>query len=153
MKNTNEQVKPLLKDTYIAVIKNSLGSKTFQNFYAKVADEKRDIMRGGALSCAFFVSSITTLFGLTERIHGTVVGTENDLIESGWEKTEEPEVGSIIVWREIDFNGEKHKHIGFYIGEEQAISNSCFDKVPKQHHWTFVGQRKVQYIFRNEKLN
>lgn len=153
MKNDTQQVIPLIKDTYLAIIKNSLGSKIFQNFYAEVEGKKQDIMKGGELSCAFFVSSITTLFDLSKKVHGTVDTTERDLFESGWKQIEIPKIGSIIIWNEKDFDGEKHKHIGFYIGNDQAISNNCFEKVPKRHHWTFEDKRKVISILWNGKLN
>lgn len=153
MKNDAQQVIPLIKDTYLAVIKNSLGSKMFQHFYAEVDGVKQDIMKGGELSCAFFVSSITTLFDFTTKVHGTVNNTEKDLLESGWKHIENPEIGSVIIWDEMDFNAEKHKHIGFYVGNDQAISNSCFEKVPKQHHWTFADKREVIRILWNERLN
>ena len=153
MLNDLRQVIPLMKDTYLAVIENSLDSKMFQNFYAEVDGKKQDIMRAGELSCAFFVSSITTLFDLTKKNHGTVKGVEKDLLESGWQEIENPKIGSVIIWDEMDFDGEKHKHIGFYMGNEQAISNSYFKKVPKRHHWTFNDKIKIIGIFWSNKLN
>jgi hypothetical protein len=80
-------------------------------------------------------------------------GTIKDLNESGWIEIKNPHVGSIIVWDEMDFDGEKHKHIGFYIGNKKAISNSFFKKVPTEHHWTFEGKRRGTNIFWNDKLN
>jgi len=56
MKKPN--IKIILFDTYMSRIKNSVDSKIFQNLYAKYNNIKRDILDGGDLSCAMFVSSI-----------------------------------------------------------------------------------------------
>ncbi len=158
-----EKVIPILFDTYIAIIKNSVGSKIFRNSYAKVNGKKKDILRNGKLSCAFFVSSILALFPLFGLIkyppHGTVDGTIRDLEESGWEKIKNPKVGSILVWEKIDYGNKNfHKHIGFYIGGSKAISTSNVKHgKPTIHHWTYGIKgnqpiRKVEAIFWNKKL-
>ena len=59
-----QKVIPILFDTYIVVIKNSVGSNIFRNSYAKVNGKKKDILKNGKVSCAFFVSSILALFPL-----------------------------------------------------------------------------------------
>ena len=158
-----QKVIPILFDTYIAVIKNSVGSKIFRNSYAKVNGKKKDILKNGEVSCAFFVSSILALFPLFGLIkyppHGTVDGTVRDLEQSGWKKIKKPKIGSIIVWEKIDF-GDKdfHKHIGFYIGNNKAISNSSKWKYPTIHRWTYGIKenrpvRKIEAIFWNKKLD
>jgi hypothetical protein len=46
-----------------------------------------------------------------------------------------------------------HKHIGFYIGNNRAISNnSVHDGGPAEHDWTFEGKRKVEAVLWSEKL-
>lgn len=157
------KVIPILFDTYIAVIKNSVSSNIFRNSYAKINGKKQDILRNGELSCAFFVSSILALFPLFELIkyppHATVDGTIKDLENSGWKKINKPKVGSIIVWEKNDSgNGNIHKHIGFYIGNNKAISNNSKLKQPVEHHWTFGAlknqpTRKIESIFWSDKLN
>ncbi len=159
-----QKVIPIIFDTYIAVIKNSVGSKMFRNSYAKINDKKTDILQNGMLSCAFFVSSILVLFKLIKEIHGTVDGTVRDLEQSGWQKTTKPKIGSVIVWEKIDFGNKNfHKHIGFYIGNNKAISTNNFKNNFKKrqiviHHWTYGIKRnkpirKVEQIFWNKKLN
>ncbi|MBI4920090.1 CHAP domain-containing protein [Candidatus Azambacteria bacterium] len=167
----NIKVVPVLFDTYIAIIKNSVGSKIFRNSYAKVNGKKEDILRNGKVSCAFFVSSILALFPLFKLVkyppHGTVSGTIKDLKESGWKSAKggsafggkKPKVGSILVWEKID-TGDKefHGHIGFYIGNNKAISMSDGKKTPEIHHWTYgvkkgAPARKIEAIFWNNKLN
>jgi len=39
-----QKVIPILFDTYIAVIKNSVGSKIFRNSYAKINNKKTDLL-------------------------------------------------------------------------------------------------------------
>ena len=152
MPNSEKQkVVPMLNDTYLAVIKNSIGSKLFRNLYAKVGGKKIDITENGNLSCAIFVSSILVLFKLIKDVHATVNGTVRDLKESSWVEIKKPKIGCILVWVEKDFgNGRLHKHIGFYIGKEKAISNDFRRGYPTKHDWKF---RKIEAMFWNPILN
>jgi len=121
----------------------------FQNWYVEKDAEQIDVMNGGEYSCAFFVSTITTIFDLSQRPHATVKSTLEDLQESAWKEVDEFVEGAILLWEEE--NG--HFHIGFYIGNDRAISNSTINKVPKEHDVNFDGTRKVLKIFVNDKLN
>ena len=91
------------------------------------------------MSCAFFVSAILTLVGLAKSIHGTVDSTVKELVESGWVEITEPKIGAVVVWEKEIVDGEEHKHIGFCVSHNEAISNSSIKKVPN--------------IFWHEKLN
>jgi hypothetical protein len=140
-------VTPLLYDTYIAVINNSVGAKMFRNLYASVNGKKEDITRNGNLSCAVFLSSILFLFKLIKEPHATVASTVKDLEASGWKQIDKPRVGSILVWSEKKFGKLRcHKHIGFYIGKNKAVSNSDKLRCPVKHDWQFNGKRKVELI-------
>lgn len=154
MSTKNKQkVTPLMFDTYLAVIQNSIGSKLFRNFYAKVNDKRGDIMRNGELSCAFYVSSILALFKLIKEVHGTIDSTVKDLKKSGWKEIGKPKIGSVLVWEKIDFGSNNiHKHIGFFIGGNKAISNSCKLGYPTEHHWTFGAKRKIEMVLWNPKV-
>lgn len=132
---TKIKVVPLRKETYLQVIKNSVGTNMFRNCYAEVNGEKRDITDDGDLSCAFFVSSILTVFRLIKEVHAAVSGTVKDLEDSGWQKTAEPKPGDVVVWAEqTDEKGESHGHIGFCIGENQAVSNNSQARTPTIHN-------------------
>ncbi len=154
-----KQIRPIFYETYIAVIRNSIGTNLFRNFYAKIDGKKIDITKNGIFSCAFFVSSILLLFKLIRKIHGTVKETVRDFKKSNWKRIKKPKVGSILVWEAIDFGkGDFHKHIGFYIGSNKAISNSSKLRKPVIHHWTFGTKnkrpkRKIEAIYWNKKLN
>jgi len=141
----NPQIKRLVFDTYLAVIENSVGSMMFKNLYIEENGVKRDAMKDGWLSCAFYVSTILYMFKFIDGIHGTVEVTEKDLKKNGWMEITEPVVGSVIVWKEgATTNG--HTHIGFYVGENMAISNDSWKKCPLKGDWKFDGKREVAMI-------
>jgi len=149
----SEKIVIALYDSYINAIRNSIGSKIFKNYYAYVNGKKRDILRDGNLSCAVYVSSILLLFGLTDRIHTTVKDTVFSLHKYGWSKINRSRIGAILVWEAKKFpNGETHKHIGFYIGKGQAISNSSKLKSPIVHNWTYNNKRPIENIFWNRRF-
>jgi hypothetical protein len=152
-------VKVVLKESYIKAIRNSVGSNLFRNLYAYVNGKKKDILEDGALSCAAFTSSILYLFKLVADIHATIRGTTADLEKSGWTKITKPREGAVLVWEaQGSGSGKAHKHIGFYIGKNKAVSNHFKKHHPILHHWTFGTKngrpvRKVEQIFWNKKLN
>jgi len=145
----------LLKDTYSAVINNAVGCHMFRNSYALVDGVKKDILEDGTLSCAFFVSSVLVWSALIKEVHATVRSTVKDLLDSGWESIPEPRVGAVLVWEACDFGVEYgvHKHIGFYIGDEKAISHSDTEKQPVVHSFNFNGERNIEQILWNKKLD
>lgn len=148
------KITPLLSDTYLALIKNSVGAQFFQTLFARVHGRKKNILNGGELSCAFFVSAVLLLTKLIKEPHATVTGTEKDMRRCGWKQTQTLKRGSVIVW------GKKHghKHIGFYLGGEKAVSNSTARKVPVLHHFTFGTRnekpvRRIEAIYWHKNLN
>lgn len=151
--NKNSKVIPLFYKTYLAVIKNSLYCSLFRNFYAKVDGRETDITQNGNLSCAFFVSTLLVTFGLIKRVHATVKGTIKDLKKSGWRMIKNPRKGSVLIWEaKKEENGKSYEHIGFYIGDKMAISNSSKIGKPALHHWTFgvkngAPVRKIKAVF------
>jgi len=145
-----KKVTPILADTYLAVIKNSIGSEMFRNLYAEVNGQKTDITKNGDLSCAYYVSSVLYLFKLIGEIHATVRGTIKDLEKSGWVEVGKPKAGCVLVWKEMDFDGEdRHRHIGFYIGEEKAVCNDYKLGYPTEFNWKY---REIESILWHPKL-
>lgn len=127
-----------MKDTYLTMIRNSVGSNLFRTLYADIDGKKEDILRDGDLSCSSFVSSILYHFRLLKDVHATVEGTLRDLNASGWVKSDTPIPGAVLLWEEaVQARGELHPHLGFAIADDQAISNSSSEGVPQQHHITF----------------
>ncbi|MBI2451258.1 MAG: hypothetical protein HYV52_02915 [Parcubacteria group bacterium] len=152
------KVEPILFDSYLAMIKNSVGSRSFRNFYAYADESKKDIVKGGSLSCAFFVSSILLFFRLIKEPHLTVAGLVKGMEKSGWREIRKPQIGAVLVWEAVIQNNEPHKHIGFYWKANKAISNSSRLRKPISHHWTFgikSGKpvRRIERIFWHPKLD
>lgn len=119
----------------------------FRNFWVFDDGKEKDAMRNGELSCAFYVSSVLTLSGLIEKIHGTVASTTEDMEKSGWHKIKKPRIGSVLIWEKQTFGDKDHAHIGFYIGRNRAISNSADRGFPIRHDWQFNGSRKIEAIY------
>ncbi|MFZ3008954.1 MAG: hypothetical protein WA048_00800, partial [Minisyncoccia bacterium] len=71
--------------------------------------------------------------------------TVKDLKKNGWIETTEPIIGSIVVWREgKTTNG--HSHIGFYVGDNKAVSTDSWKKTVEKNDWKFDGKREVAEI-------
>lgn len=130
-------VQLLPRETYLAMIRNAVHSQQYRNCYALVDGKKKDITQDGKTSCAFFASSVLHRFGLIQKPHITVPGTERDLVESGWKRIHKPILGCIIFWEMKKNNDEQHGHIGFFVGTRKAISTSSSKGVVALHHWTF----------------
>ncbi|MBN2094004.1 MAG: hypothetical protein JW740_01360 [Candidatus Zambryskibacteria bacterium] len=138
----------------VAYAKNSIGSNIFRNVYFDVDGQKVDLTEDGNLSCAVFVSSILYLLKLIKDTHITVASTLKDMQNSGWFEIQEPKLGCILVWEEKDFgDGRKHKHLGFYVGDDKAVSNNPESGYPTEHDWDEYDKRKVEMIFWNKKLD
>lgn len=133
-----------LKKSYLAMIKNSIGSKMFRNRYFFIRDKSKDILENGFLSCAFYVSSVLYLNGLISAIHCTVDGTVKDMRKSGWQKIKKPATGSVLVWEK---GKDGHKHIGFYIGKNLAVSNNSTKKTPTKHKLHYQGRKIIEVYF------
>jgi len=108
----------------------------------------------------FFVSSILKLFNLIKEFHFTVMGTEKDLKQSGWKRipiSAKMPKGSVLIWEKQSSSDkkkrERHYHIGFYIGEEKAVSIWAYHNFPVIHHYlTYRKARKVIGAYWNPKI-
>ncbi len=147
-------MKLLFFENYLAFIRNSLDTQMFRNLWAEVDGIKKDLTEDGNLSCALFVSSLLGIFKLIKEPHATVDGTLRDLAETGWQEIKEPRVGCILVWAKIDFreNLGEHRHIGFYVGNNRAVSNDSKEGCPREHGYLFDGSRQIEKIFWHPKL-
>ncbi|MHB1163503.1 MAG: hypothetical protein ACYCZZ_03220 [Minisyncoccota bacterium] len=127
----------LQKESYLAMIRNAEGTHLFRNLYATVDGDRQDILKDGQLSCAAFVSFVLHSFYLVETPHATVAGLERDLLNSGWHKVETPSPGDVLVWESKLQGDAETAHVGFYLGDDHAISNDWQMRVPAKHHMTF----------------
>lgn len=155
-------MKLLRKKNYLAMIENAAKgeNRMFRNLYAEIDPEKAkalgasgkevDILEDGGLSCGFFVSSVLYLNKLIGGLHATVRGTEADMLSSGWIEVKDLKSGAVLIWEKQ--NG--HAHIGFYAGEDLAISNDSRGKgFPHKHHYTYNDIRKIEKIYWNANLD
>ncbi len=147
-------MKFLLKDTYLAMIRNSVGSNLFRTLYAEVDGKKEDILRDGDVSCAYFVSSILYHFKLLKEVHATVSGTTRDMEASGWTTTDKPVPGAVVLWEKIKQRDEEmHEHNGFVLNEKTAVSSRFEYRIPIEHPLHYAAQaegnpvRKVAAIY------
>lgn len=158
--------------SYLAMIRNSVGSWTRRNFYIDFdSGSSKDILRWWEESCAFYVSSILRLFNLSWATFANVLSLEKHLLSYGRSKAEDysdPEKllpGSIII-REKRAGKDKsdmfgndrsyNYHIGFYIWNNEAISNysdgfqdgKVIEKplCPRKHHYTYNNERQIKSI-------
>lgn len=138
--------------TYLALIRNAVGSRLFRNVYATWPDGRHeDLLRDGELSCAVFVSSILTLAGKLSRPHATVASTVKAMKAAGWVTVPvvERQEGDVLVWEAVIYaNGEAHQHIGFSLGNGRVVSTSMNEKAPIEHDETFDERRKIVEVLR-----
>jgi len=153
-KTKKEIVVPIFKDSYLAAIKNSVNTHLYRNFYAKVNNKREDVAKNGELSCAYFASSILVMFGLISKIHLTVGGVEDDMKKNQWKKIKKPQIGGVLIWEAKKYDeGGIHRHLGFFIGKDKAVSNSSEKGFPIIHHYTYGRKRKIDSIYWNKKLD
>ncbi len=148
-----EKPKRLYFKTYLQLIRNSVGTEMFRNFYIQLADGSEiDALSDGSNSCAFYVSSVLTLFGKHSGVHGTVKSTVADLGHSNWRPVEKQamQAGDVIVWEPAEIEGEWYEHIGFYLGDNRAASTSWTEKRVVEHDAYFDGARDIGQVFRQD---
>ena len=132
-------MKILTYQNYLRMIKDSQGSQMFQCLYVLENNKKKDILKNGQLSCAYYVSSILKIFDLISQPHATVKSTIKDMLKNNWRETKKLKPGNIIVWE----NKKNHLHIGFCLGKNRAISHCYEMKAPIVHDYTYNQKRKI----------
>ena len=146
-------MKILKKKSLLAFMENAVkggDNYLFRNLYAVNDGQEVDILENGKNSCAAFVSWILLTLELIKMPHATVDGTEKDLIASGWQEIKELKPGAILFWEAAvgKYDGLMHRHAGFYIGNDEAISNSSHSSgFPVKHHATYNDSRRIEKIY------
>jgi hypothetical protein len=147
--------------SYIRTIENSVGSNIFRNLFFRVDGRVIDVLEDGDLACANYATAILYLFDLVKQRHTTVTGTVEDLLRSGWYEINKPRKGAVILWgykKRDDGTQGKHRHVGFYLNRETAISNDSLSRVIARHHPTFgtfssgEAKRDILAYYWHEKL-
>lgn len=127
------------KRNLLLSVKNSIGSQVWRSYLDK---NGVDILKDGDLSCAYYFSSILLMHGLIDRVHYRVDGTLQALEKAGWVEISKVREGCLVVWDAVHENGEHHMHVGFYIGDGQAISNRSSLGMPGEHPLHYTGLDK-----------
>jgi hypothetical protein len=140
----------LYQPSFLAFVKNSVGTKMFQTFYVKKEGKTFDVLRKGKLSCSVFASFALKMFGLIDKMHFTTPRTAEDLLASGAKKIPLNKIqpGDVIIWVPLKSALGVHNHIGFYVGNKQAVSNSDKKLMVVKHHYLFKGKRDIEMILR-----
>jgi len=152
----SEKPKILLRESYLAMIENSPGTKMFRSVFAETENgKKEDILNDGKLSCAYFVSSLLLPFRLIERVHVTVPGTMKDLTASGWGLIDVVREGAVVLWRSREYpDGEAHAHVGFALRAGEAVSTDYAKKEVVRHPMTELnGRREVESLWWHPALD
>lgn len=143
-------------DTYLSFVEGSVGTDMFRHFWASIDGVRTDTAQDGWTSCALHVSCILTIFKVVNAPHTTVASVVSDLLESGWQKVEIPEPGDVLIYEPVRATPEDEPmdHIGFYVGNDKAVSTSWRERRPILHDWTFRDRtpRSVTAIYRGRHL-
>ncbi len=147
-----EKPQRLYFKSYLQIIRNSVNSDMFRNFYVKTSERGEfDALDDGYNSCAFYVSAILVILKKLSGFHGTVDSTVEDLKKSGWQLVNNPQPGDVLVWEPRQFPEGMISHIGFYVGKGKAVSTSMRTKKPVEHEQNFgEDNRKITQIYRME---
>jgi hypothetical protein len=151
----------LFKKNYLAMVRNAARGENnmFRNFYIVLDGQERDALKDGGLGCGTFVSSVLYLqnsslefMGRSNWIsftHANVIAVEKDIEANGWKVVDELKEGALVTWEsKPGEEGVQHLHMGFYVGNERAISNgSNTTHMPEEHHFTYDGTRKIIRIW------
>lgn len=140
----------------LAMVQNAVATgdnHMFRNLYADVGGVEKDILENGALSCSAFVSFILLGLELIKLPHATVSGTQRDLIASGWQEIPAPRPGAVLIWEKKLVDGAEHRHVGFCVSGDEAISNSSAEGFPRRHSITYAGTRQIEKIYWHSDLD
>lgn len=139
----------LWRESYLAMIKNSVGTKMFRTFYVVKNGKPFDVTNRGELSCAIFASTVLYQFKLTPRQRFTVASAVKDLTKAGAKKVTLKQVqpGDVLIWEPLE-KTDPHNHIGFYLGNRKAISNSKNKGMIVEHDYLYNGKRKIELVLR-----
>lgn len=166
------------KETYFALIKNSIGSELFSDlfFMNNSGDEFEgipphqvvNVSKGGQLSCPYYVSCILHLIGgVIDAPHATIGGTLRAMRARGWQELSAEEglmPGDVVLWEKKEDDGsghysDGHEHIGFILEKNLATSSSSRQRKIISHDPEFknmgpdIKERKIIKVFAHPELS
>ena len=135
---------------YLTMLNASAGTDMFRHLY--MTDDtgaEFDAAENGNKSCALFVTGILTMFGRIDNMHATSSGTYRYIsTSSDWQQVSEPTPGDVVFWDKI---GNTTGHVGFYLGENSAISNVDAVGQPQKHELKMADGREPLSFWRYTK--
>ncbi|MEN9342109.1 MAG: hypothetical protein RIQ54_365 [Candidatus Parcubacteria bacterium] len=141
----------IIKKNYEARIVTSQGADFFKNLFFEIDGQIVDILKNGEDSCAFHTTTVLYTCTLIRSIHATVSGALQDMKQSGWYEIAEPKQWCVVVWAPTPSkDGTMHRHIGFAMENNQAISNSSEYGVPKMHD---INVRPIECFLWNKLID
>lgn len=161
------EVKLLFKKNYLVMIQNAAQGENhlFRNFFITLDGVERDALKGGALGCGTVASSILYLQNSSldflkqprwiSFVHANVPAVEKDMEENGWRQVNDLREGAVITWEpKPGADGTPHLHMGFYLGNDLAMSNgSNSTLMPKVHPVNADEGRKIVRIWWHPALD
>jgi len=153
----DKNIEKLQYETYLKMIKNSIGTKLFNSLIVKFKNSGKiqDVCENGRKSCATFVSSILYLNNYIDRPHATIETTREKMIEAGWKKVLKNNLkfGDVVIWEKMKIGRDTNKHIGFVLNKKQAVSTDWKKKKVVKHHITYgvinnKPRRKIIEVYR-----
>ncbi len=147
-------------ETYLAHIRGSIGSQSYRHWYGHQnmsPGEVKDVTNAGQISCAYYASCVLVAFGLAYKLRAETQGLLKDMWSHDWYQIEEPRPGAVLLWMPRQTQTGKHPHIGFYMGEDKAISHIGGEVcAPTEHDWSYVppkaDHRELHSIWWNDRL-
>ena len=127
--------------------------------YTQQADGSMTYVKDSGNGCAVYVCRmlmLTTLDvqntrRLIDGVHGTVTSSVRALLAAGWQDVniqEPPRPGDIIVWEKQQQADGEHVHIGFSLGNNEAISTQFMRMNIGRHSVTYDGSRRIERLLR-----
>jgi len=151
---TDSNLEVLKYDTYISIIKNSVGSRLFNSFIvrSKATGDTEDILKDGEYSASFFVSSVLSLVQAVDKPTTTESGLERKLDEDKhWFEVslEEVEAGDVLFYADTTLvDGSTETHVGFALDDNQAVSISDQLRQVTKHDLRLMPIKKIyRYIW------
>ncbi len=138
-------------ETFLKAIENSVGTTTFNSLMVKHKDSGTisDILNNGEFSCAFFVSSLLTMFQILDKPNATVKSLEERIQNSAeWEEVDIVDTmpGDVVFYAKVKYEDDSsHAHVGFVINTSEAVSTSFADRCVKRHQ---LKNRPITSIYR-----
>lgn len=138
MSQSPPKVEKHVLKSLLANAQDSIGSRTWQRYYASVDGTEQDVIEHGDKACAWFISSLLVMHGLITAAHRTVDATIADMEKTGWIRQDSPRPGAIVLYTPLEFDdGSIQAHLGIYISKDRVISNSLKAQTPQSHDWQY----------------